>query len=208
MALFTWLGTTLFPPSQYAVLVTAQPATEESTPLAQPVIYGAMLSPRVAPSLASVAPPTQPSRLEIDGPIPIHASVLPYDGDELEPPNGDFLNAFTWTRRGLPGAGAYDTTYIFGHTYAGPTPGVFDRLQKVSDGASLSLTTQTEQLHYRLVNLLTVDESDADFRRDPRVWTVGEPEQRGDYVVIIACKLNADGSSQTGAKTIAVFQKG
>jgi len=183
--------------------------TPTTHPSSQEVVPPTTISPQPSAKAKSTPAisPSPATQLDIGGPYPIHAAVYPYSGSVLEPPDGDYRDAFLWTLRGLPGDGATDTTYIFGHTFAGPTPGVFDHLQNLSVGAGLRLTTATGTLHYTLEKLFPVDEPDADFRTDPRIWTVAPLKARGDYVVFIACLLNADGSLQTGKKIIAVFKQ-
>ncbi len=158
-------------------------------------------------------PPSQPTRLDIDGAYPIHASVLPDDSPAvLEPPNGDYQHLFVWGLRGLPGDGAKDTTYIYGHTFSGPTHGVLDDLQRavvddhgnVIKGKRVRVTTQTGTLDYCVAHAYTVWKQD--IQKQGKIWAIDPYQERGQWLVIFACFLSEDGSSQSG-KNLAVLTK-
>lgn len=169
----------------------ATPSVVEAT--TQAILPGPTLSPEQPASTTSPVPPTQPTRLDIGGAFPIHARVLPYGGDVLDPPEGNYLDAFLWTQRGLPGDGARDTTYLFGHTYRGETHGVFDELQDVAIGTGVQLTT-SGVLNYCVTERFTVARTK--LASDPRVWARQPLDERGNMLVLIACFLNPDGSPQ------------
>ena len=154
---------------------------------------GTKLSPKPRASTTSSVPPSQPSRLDIGGGHPIHARVLPYGGDVLDPPGGNYHDAFVWTQRGMPGDGARDTTYLFGHTYRGETHGVFDELQNVALGSHIRLIT-SGVLNYCVTERFTVARTK--LASDPRVWARQPLKERGNMLVLIACFLNPDGSPQ------------
>ena len=139
--------------------------------------------------------------------------MLPYDREGvLEPPDGNYHDVFIWTLRGLPGDGATDTTYLFGHTYSGPTPGVMDHLQSIAfdddghviKGTEVRVTTKTGNLTYCVQGAMTVVQDELDTQ--DRVWAINPPSQRGQWLVLIACYLSADGNAQTG-KNVVVFTK-
>lgn len=179
--------------NQSELPVVTPSVTAATTQSVKPIAPAVTLTPKVPSSTPSLVPPHQPSRLDVGGAFPIHTHVLPYAGDVLEPPNGDYRDAFIWTQRGLPGDGATDTTYLFGHTYRGPTAGVFDELQKVAIGTRVQLTT-SGPLNYCVTSRFTVNRARLD--SDPRVWALQPYSQRGNMLVLIACFLNADGSPQ------------
>jgi hypothetical protein len=205
VALFTCLGmaATPSPGHREQTPTVTSPVTVTTTPAAQVVLSGTTLSPHKA--IKPVIPPSQPSRLDIGGQYPIHATVLPYDGSVLEPPGGNYRDVFLWTRRGLPGDGATDTTYLMGHTFSGPIDGVFDSLQKEPDGTRLQLTTSAT-LDYCKVGA-TYRNPKSKLTQDPRVWVVAPLNERGQYVVLIACLLSGDGRLQTGDNVVAVFRR-
>lgn len=158
-------------------------------------------------------PPSRPTRLDISGAHPIHAQVLPYNRPGvLTPPNGNYHDVFVWTLRGLPGDGAIDTTYLFGHTYSGPTPGVMDHLQTIAfdvrgnviKGTEIRVTTKTGHLTYCVQDALTVWQDELPSQAS--VWAINPPRQRGQWLVVIACFLSDDGSAQTG-KNLVVLAK-
>lgn len=204
MLLVTALGRLMSPDSPMPQRVTAPTVTMVTTAPPQVVLPGSQLSSR-APVRAMAIPPSLPTRLDIGGKYPIHAAILPYDGSVLEPPGGDYRDAFIWTRRGLPGDKATDTTYIFGHTFSGPTEGVFDSLQDEPSGTHLQLTTSGTLDYCKVGETYRIPWSK--LATDPRVWVVAPPAERGQYVVLIACLLSSDGQLQTGNNVVVVFRR-
>jgi hypothetical protein len=170
--------------------------------------------PSKAPATSVTVPASQPTRLDVDGAYPIHAEVLPYDGpiNPLVPPDGNYHDLFVWTERGggLAGDGATDATFVFGHTYSGPTQGVLDNLQNVVfdkdgqlvHGAPIRLTTETGELTYCVKSAYMVWQQELDNHQ--AFWAPGTFETKGDWLGIIACFMSEDGSSQTG-KNLAVL---
>lgn len=149
-------------------------------------------------------PPSQPTRLEIGGAHPIAAAVYPYGGPELTPPGGNYQDVFLWTRRGLPGDGATDSTYLFGHTYSGPTAGVFDDLQSVAIGERVLVHT-TGPLRYCVTDKFAVPKEQ--LASEARVWAIQPLRARRQSLVLIACFLSSDGSRQTNKNIVVIAER-
>jgi hypothetical protein len=143
--------------------------------------------------------------LAVEGSLPIHARVLPYSGSVLIPPNGDYVDAFLWTQRRRLPDGRPDAVFIFGHTYSGPTPGVFDNLQQEPKGTRITLTGKSGTDRYCSNKPFTV--SLAKMNSDPRIWAPASLKNLNQYLVIITCLLNQDGSLQTGLRIITVAKR-
>lgn len=157
---------------------------------------------------STMVPPSQPTRLDIGGPSPIHAVVESFDqlggaDVSLIPPGGNYHDAFFWTRGGTPGDGATHMSYILGHTYSGPTPGIFDDLQFVEPSVTkIHLTTKAGKLRYCVSDRFSV--AKAKLSTDARVWDPTSFAQPGDALVLIACRTTMDGRFQTGNNVVVV----
>lgn len=159
------------------------------------------------PEKSADVPPSQPTRLDIGGPAAIHADVKPFDqlggvNVSLIPPGGNYRDAFFWTRGGLPGDGATHMSFILGHTYSGPTVGIFDDLQLLRPQAMIRLTTKAGKLRYCVSDRFTVAKSR--LSTDARVWDPTLFAHPGDVLVLIACRTTNDGRFQTGNNVVVV----
>lgn len=160
---------------------------------------------------SAAVPPSQPTRLDIRGPLPIHAVVKPFDqlggtNVSLIPPGGNYQDAFFWTRGGMPGDGATHMSYILGHTYSGPTVGIFDHLQLLEPQVTkVHLTTKTGKLRYCVTDRFVVAKSR--LSTDARVWDPTSFTHPGDVLVLIACRTTKDGRFQTGNNVVVVANR-
>ncbi|MDB5170250.1 MAG: class sortase [Candidatus Saccharibacteria bacterium] len=131
------------------------------------------------------------------------------------PPDGNYHDVFVWTLRGLPGDGATDTTYLFGHTYSGATNGVLDNLRyivfddhhQVIKGTKLHVTTKAGELTYCVSNAYTVPKEELQDQTQAAIWAITPYAVRGNFLVIIACFLSDDGSEQTGDNLAVVAER-
>jgi hypothetical protein len=146
-----------------------------------------------------------PTSLAVEGSLPIHARVLPYGGSVLIPPHGDYVDAFLWTQRRRLPDGRPDAVFLFGHTYSGPTPGVFDPLQQEPKGTRITLTGKTGNDRYCINKPFPA--AAATMASDPRIWAPSSLRNLNQYLVIITCLLNQDGSLQTGKRVITVAER-
>lgn len=204
------------PSTPSSVAPSAAEASTASVPPIPDIGFTPSSKPSKAKSTSVRIPANQPTRLDIDGAHPIHAKVLPYDGpvNPIVPPDGNYHDLFVWTERGggLAGDGATDATYVFGHTYSGPTEGVLDNLQNIvfnREGqlvrnAPIRLTTEAGELTYCVKSAYMVQNDDLAGHQD--FWAPGTLDTKGEWLGLIACYLSEDGSSQTG-KNLAVLAR-
>lgn len=102
----------------------------------------------------------------------------------------------------MPGDGAAHMSYILGHTYSGPTAGVFDHLQRLRLRAVIHLTTEAGKLRYCVSDRFTV--AKGRLSTDARVWDPTSFADPGDVLVLIACRTTKDGRYQTGNNVVVV----
>jgi hypothetical protein len=97
-------------------------------------------------------------------------------------------------------------SYILGHTFSGPTVGVFDRLQFLQPQlGKIRLTTKAGKLRYCVTNRFTV--AKAGLSTDARVWDPTSYTQPGDVLILIACRTTKDGRFQTSNNVVVVANR-
>jgi hypothetical protein len=134
--------------------------------------------------------------------IGLRARVTPYTDDDVVAAGGavrppTLWTVSWWTGGGIPGTGASNTVYLYGHTWR--EPAVFNAVGRLEPGDAVVLTTTRGRLTYTVEEVFTV--SKQGLVDDPRVTTAV-----AGRLLLIGCHRVTGAEEHTTANVVVSAQ--